>query len=307
MPLGQPWPAGGEPNGGNGMKMHWKKRLLGVLLLAAAVLGVWSGYQSKYGLSLSQYTVRQEKITQSVRLVQISDLHNREFGLQNSELTARIRALEPDLIIVCGDLLNDGESSTRIAEELIASLCRIAPTYVSLGNHEVEFQRKTGIDLCQVFREAGAVVLERSWVDLEIHGQCLRIGGLYGYCVPERYLETGEADAGECDFLRAFRSTERYCILLSHMPVCWMENGGLSAWGIDCVLAGHAHGGQVRIPWIGGLWAPDQGWFPGRESGVYEARDGSNVMILSRGLGSAEAIPRWNNIPEIVAVDLVPA
>ena len=217
-----------------------------------------------------------------------------------------IASQSPDLILLTGDLLNSGEPVTEIATNLISSLCEIAPVYLSLGNHEIEYRDNFGTDITQLYQDAGAIVLEHQYRDITVKGQSLRIGGIYGYCLPDKYLETEEADLSECMFLWDFENTDRYKILLSHLPIAWLKNDALEEWNMDCVFSGHLHGGQVILPGIGGVYAPDMGWFPGRLKGVFDSKDGKRHLVLSAGLGNTEVIPRFNNIPEIVCVDLVP-
>lgn len=238
--------------------------------------------------------------------MQLTDLHNSEFGEDNQELIDRIASQSPDLILLTGDLLNSGEPVTEIATNLISALCEIAPVYLSLGNHEIEYQDNFGTDITQLYQAAGAIVLEHQYRDITVKGQSLRIGGIYGYCLPDKYLETEEADLSECIFLWNFENTDRYKILLSHLPIAWLKNDALEEWNMDCVFSGHLHGGQVILPGIGGVYAPDMGWFPGRLKGVFDSKDGKRHLVLSAGLGNTEVIPRFNNIPEIVCVDLVP-
>lgn len=147
-------------------------------------------------------------------------------------------------------------------------------------------------------------MLEEKFVDVTVKGQKFRIGGLYTVYIPEDYEvhEWGNAKE-QAEFLKEMEDTERYKILLSHIPNTWMYYDTAATFDLDLIFTGHAHGGQAILPFVGGLYAPDMGYFPGRLSGVYEK--GHTQVILSRGLGSnTEVIPRFNNIPEIVKVEL---
>lgn len=287
------------------LRQHkWISAVIALVLVAAAV--GWSFFQSKYSLTCTFYEVCADKIKSPIRILQLTDLHNSEFGHDNEKLVNMVKEQTPDLIVITGDLLDSSDDDTETAVSLIRTLNDIAPVYVSMGNHEKEYEEQYGVNITSLYEAAGAVVLERQYEDIELNGQTVRLGGIYGYCLPDKYLATYEADPDECAFLNEFQNTDLYTILLCHMPVCWIVNDGIDEWDIDCVFAGHAHGGQIRLPLIGGLWAPDQGWFPGEEAGLYYSEHQDKVMVLSRGLGSTEAIPRFNNIPEIVVVDIIP-
>lgn len=277
--------------------------LLCALILAAILADL---LYCRYGLTVSQYSISAPKLTDSLRIVQLSDLHNREFGNENQRLLDAVQGQKPDLILVTGDCVTRSEPEMEITLHLLRGLTEIAPVYVSLGNHECDYAEAYAVDVAARFAQTGATVLDKSFVDVEIKGQKLRIGGVYGYCLPAIYLKTGEASAEECAFLEEFQNTDRQTILLCHMPVCWIENGSLSYWSVDTVFSGHAHGGQIRLPFIGGLIAPDQGLFPGEVAGVYTSENGQSHLILSRGLGSSVFVPRLFNVPEIVTAVLNP-
>lgn len=287
-------------------RTHHKKIIAFVIILLLAVFVMTGFFTSKFCLTVTTYQIQSDKLDSSVRIVQLTDLHDSEFGADNKRLVSKIRAQSPDVILITGDLLNAGEQNTDVAVRLIADLSEICPVYISYGNHEYEYESAYQADLKSLYEAAGAVVLEYEYEDLTINGQRIRLGGIYGYCIPAKYLETSEADPEECAFLEEFQDTDLYTVLMCHMPVCWILNDGLDEWSIDCVLAGHVHGGQVILPFVGGLYAPDFGWFPGQLEGLYDSSDGDKVLVLSRGLGSTETIPRFNNIPEIVVVDLLP-
>lgn len=190
---------------------------------------------------------------------------------------------------------------TSVATNLIEELSLLFPVFISFGNHESEYQNLKKADLKNIFEDAGAIVLDFTYEDIEISGTKLRIGGFYGYGFAEDHEAARD---NESYFLNEFQDTDRYKILLAHMPFSWYHGESLDYWNIDLVLSGHTHGGQIRLPLLGGLYAPDIGWLPGRECGVYYSQNENNVMVLSRGLGNTEIVPRFNNLPEIVVIEL---
>ena len=278
--------------------------LILVILLAIFIFLAHGLYTSKNMLSESFHEIASPEVSEPVRIVQLTDLHNSEFGENNCELADRVAAQHPDLILITGDLLNQDTERTDIATGLIDGLKDIAPVYVSFGNHELGYEKKYGVDLRSLYTNAGAAVLEYDWLDLDVRGQKIRLGGLYGYCLSAKYK--AEARKEECDFLEGFQNTRDVTILMCHMPVCWLINGSLDDWDVDIVFAGHSHGGQIILPGGSGVWAPDQGWFPGRVQGVFHSEDGKKTLVLSRGLGNRDKLPRFNNIPEIMVIDIVP-
>ena len=284
------------------------KVILIFIVLTAVILFAFIGaelYMSRYCLKVTRCRIASEKITAPFRAVQLTDLHNSVFGDNNEKLTKMVSEERPDIILITGDLLNQDEENTETAEELIRKLSRIAPVYCSLGNHEVGYISGYNTDLISIYEGAGAEVLDFAYKDISVGADenVIRIGGVYAYCLPEIYVSTGEANPQNVEFINGMADTEYFTLLMAHMPVCWMINGSLDLYDIDCVVSGHAHGGQIIIPFIGGFYAPDQGFFIGREWGVFDSADGKKHLILSTGLGSNEKIPRFNNIPEIVVID----
>lgn len=293
--------------GGGELKRKKRKHffLITIVIVILFIVAI-ECFKSRFSLTCTYYDLSSKKITEDVRIVQITDLHDSVFGNDNFNLIQLVQEQSPDLILITGDLVDSGEERTDIATNLITQLCDICPVYISYGNHEYEYEDTYGIKLTTLYENAGATVLEKGYIDITVNGQMIRLGGVYGYCLPESYSDAKSADPEERAFLTEFQNTDFYTVLMCHMPVCWLLNDGLDEWSIDCVFSGHVHGGQVIIPFIGGLYAPDFGWFPDKLEGLYYSSDESKVMALSRGLGSTEVIPRFNNIPEVVVVDLLP-
>ena len=281
-----------------------KKKIFLSILILLILCSAFSLYASKHFLQCVYYTIQDERITHPFRIVQLTDLHNSVFGEHNEKLVKKVLEQEPDIILITGYLMNETDNNLSIALELISSLSKEKPVYVSYGNHEANYEKKYSVNIKELYEKAGAHVLEFEYEDITVNGQEIRLGGLYGYCLAEKYLRSGEAKKEEVDFLKDFQDTSSYNILMCHMPVTWIINNSLNEWDCDLVLCGHVHGGQIRLPFIGGLYAPDQGYFVGKEAGLYYSDDRSKTMCLSKGLGSNEKIPRFNNIPEITVIDM---
>lgn len=232
------------------------------------------------------------------RIAQISDLHNAEFGKDNETLLKLLSENQPDIIAITGDLVDSRRTDMDIALDFVKAAVQIAPVYYVTGNHEASLSQydtlKTGIEA------AGAVVLEDRSVQLDRGGEAVTLMGLSDPNFAMRAGILEDASALVSSKLKdLMNAANGYTILLSHRPEllsCYAD------CGVDLVLSGHAHGGQFRLPLIGGLVAPNQGLFPPYDAGVFQDR--STDMVVSRGLGSSIIPLRFNNRPEIVMVEL---
>ena len=273
-----------------------KRRAIILIILIVICLGsAISLLLSWKALSVSYYEYHNEKIENAFKIVQLSDLHNSCFGEENSRLIKRIEEEKPDLILMTGDMLNGYEDRTDIVTDLIKQASQIAPVYYSLGNHELDYMenQQNGGMLEKKLEDAGAVVLEKECIDTVIAGQQVRIGGVYGYVLARDW-----EDGSEQRFMEDSQDTDRMKILMSHIPEGLLLWKSMEHWDVDLVFSGHAHGGQMRLPFIGGLYDPEEGFFPTYTKGMYEC--GKGTMVLSAGLGSSNGVPRINNLPDLV-------
>ena len=282
------------------MKQRIKKMTIVGILICLLI----SILLSKYVLTVSYYSLELDQVTELIRILQISDLHNAIFGKNNQYLIDVIEKHQPDLILMSGDMINEDEQNLDVIVALIEQLSSSYPVYYSLGNHEVSYIQNEDDHLIEELEKAGAHVLDFAYEDITINQQSLRIGGIYGYCLAEKYLETNEASIDECNFLTEFQTTENLTLLMSHLPIAWMINDGLDQWDVDVVVSGHLHGGVINIPFIGGIYGPDLVWFCGKVKGLFTSSDNKRYLIVSSGLGSHGLLPRVNNQPEIVIIDL---
>lgn len=257
-------------------------------------------------LSVSEHTINLSGFSGSARVVVISDLHGKEYGKDNSRLLDKIGEQKPDAIFVVGDMLKDRDVKNGFSEtkELLGELSDIAPVYFSYGNQEKEYSDDIITDFQNAITKAGIIVLDDTFADCEIGGQKIRIGGTMGHAFPfGRTWEEFECSS-EYVFLKEMEQTDSPTIVLAHMPDTFIFNGAHNYWSnIDLVVSGHTHGGVVRLPFAGGLYAPMQGLFPEYDYGFYMIGD-KMQMVITSGLSGYKFVPRFLNSPEICVLNL---
>ena len=277
------------------------KRLVIILfiLILACLASIWISYN---WLTVTHFTVRSSKISEPFRIVLVSDLHEHQFGRDNEKLAEKIREQSPDLIIIDGDMINGDSENADTAVELVRALKEAAPVYYSFGNHEYSYMEAGHEDLTEELEAAGAVVLNYQSIDIDVKGNPVRLGGLYEYGF-ETGMQSEEENERAIPYLEEYADTDRYLIMCAHRPESFYPWDMADQWGIDLVLSGHLHGGQVIIPGVGGLYNSLDGFFPKFDYGQYKL--GDSDMVITRGLGSnPKMLPRFNNPPEIAVVEV---
>lgn len=269
------------------------------ILILACLASIWVSYN---WLTVSHFTVQSSKISEPFRIVLVSDLHEHQFGRDNEKLAEKIREQSPDLIIIDGDMINGDSENADTAVELVRALKEAAPVYYSFGNHEYSYMEAGHGDLTEELEAAGAVVLNYQSIDIDVKGNPVRLGGLYEYGF-ETGMQSEEENERAVPYLEEYADTDRYLIMCAHRPESFYPWDMADQWGIDLVLSGHLHGGQVIIPGVGGLYNSLDGFFPKFDYGQYKL--GDSDMVITRGLGSnPKMLPRFNNPPEIAVVEV---
>lgn len=295
-----------------------------ILLLAAIILCIGINIVQNSNVQLSSYTISSKKITDDFngyKILQLSDLHSLQSEKLHKKMMAIVLKEEPDIIVITGDLVDaakyreeqsafwDGTSSVLPGKNMLSiveELLTIAPVYYIYGNHEMILLNDPEKNTFKVaVEEAGAILLNNKSTQIKRGNSVINLLGIQDPSTlykDERfaYLETREEQMNAMlTFVTKDISKDNFTLLLSHRPE-YIDI--YSEYAIDLTLSGHAHGGQFRLPFIGGLYAPNQGFFPKYDKGLYTSND--SELIVSTGIGNSVIPFRIFNTPEIVSVKL---
>ncbi|KGL44237.1 serine/threonine protein phosphatase [Listeria newyorkensis] len=275
----------------------------------AAIAFTGYAYWSTKQLKTTDYNIVSAKIAPELdgfRILQLSDVHGDTFGRYNHRLIKKIWAIDPDIIVVTGDLL-DGDEGINTAITLMRKLARRYPIYYVTGNHEARSANLE--DLLPELDKAGITYLKNQHVYIERDGKSFALAGIddpsmliqkpHQLTFAEEIAREEEIVATEIEEATTGIPDSIFTFLLSHRPEKWPL---YQQAPVDLVCCGHAHGGQVRLPFTEGLYAPHQGLMPKWTAGLKEAK--GKAMIISRGVGNATLVPRVFNEPDLPIIIL---
>ncbi len=268
------------------MKKKFKK--YSILLTLAIGFVVWQNNH----IVISEYSYQNMKISQEFdgfTIVQVSDLHNKNFVYNQSYLVHEIEKLSPDIIVITGDVIDRRRFDLQPVQLFLDKAKEIAPIYYVSGNHEAWSDNNS--ETVDLLVNNNVNILQDQAVQITKNEQSINLIGIED---PDMLTQNKSLE-----ILTEYSESQNLNILLAHRP----ENIEIyKSYNMDLVFSGHAHGGQVRLPFIGGIIAPNQGFLPKYDAGRFD-EDGT-TMIASKGLGNSLAPIRVFNRPELVVVKL---
>lgn len=283
------------------MMFKTKKRKI-ILFIASVSIGLFAFFRwQNNSITISETVFKNDTIPETFKgykILQISDLHNKEFGSKQNKILAKIEKINPDIIVVTGDLIDSNKTNINTSMELINEAINIAPIYYVSGNHEAW----SGLyeDLKSKLENSGVVVLHNKKIKFFNNNDSIDIIGLADTSFIKSNLLEYDSNVETNNLLNKLtKDSTNFKILLSHRPELFDI---YSSSNVDLIFSGHAHGGQFRLPFIGGLVAPDQVFFPKLTEGIHSNNNTS--MIVSRGLGNSIIPLRIFNKPELIVVTL---
>lgn len=278
-----------------------KKRIIALAVVAGILLAliIWTAWGNT-ALQLNSYTISSDRLPRAFDgycIAHVSDLHNAEMGKDNEKLLDMLRETEPDIIAITGDIIDSRNTNIDIALQFTKAAMEIAPCYYVTGNHEARISKYDELKARLI--EQGVVVLDDERIELELSGKTIALLGVNDPSFQTDYLFGDSETVMQSKLHEITNEEDTYTILLSHRPELFEV---YTESKVDLVFSGHAHGGQFRLPFVGGLVAPNQGLFPKYDAGLYTKE--STNMVVSRGIGNSILPFRFNNRPEVILIEL---
>ena len=274
------------------------------ILAVGGVLGTAYLYIEDTYLKNTKYYIDSNKLPDSFdgfKIMQISDFHNTRIGSLSEQILKSIRRERPNIIVITGDFIDSNRLKLWVSIDLISRIKRYAPIYYVTGNHEYCVPDSYEILKSELLK-SNVIVLENSVDELYKNGEHIDIVGVNDPRIfNAKAVDTAELFQRQLDCIKYDKDS--YTILLAHHPELFLTYFNNK---VDLAITGHAHGGQIRIPFVGGLYSPGQGIFPRYTSGLHkiENKGVETQMVVSRGIGNSKFPFRVNNRPELVTIVL---
>ena len=295
--------------------MFKKSRKINYILTFTLVFLLLFYYWQNHTLQITRYELTYEDLPKSFdgyRIVQISDMHGKTFGMENIGLANKIKSLKPDILFITGDMMSSTINDEGAFFEFLDHFDRACPMYMCLGNHEQIASQLPNLsennnrfsNYINNLTEKGVTLLDNRKITVENGEDSINIFGLTPelYHYSRRDIEPYDENLSLTEsYIESVlgKSPKELNILLAHNPAYFEE---YVSWGADLTLSGHIHGGIIRIPFLGGLFSPEKIFFPKYDAGLFES--GDSKMIVNRGLGYSKINIRLFNRPEISLVEL---
>lgn len=260
-----------------------RKKMLIVLSVLTVLAFAWILW-GNLTVGLTEVTIEEESLPMAFhgyRIAHVSDLHNSHLWKQTIK---QLKKAKPDIICITGDIVDFSHTDVDAALTFATEALKIAPCYYITGNHELGLKTADYEKLISGLKALGVMVMNNEAVTLEMGDEQVQLVG---------------SGWGSASYAADSFAYDGYRILLAHDPAHFES---YTQAGYDLVLSGHVHGGQFRLPLIGGLYGPGQGLFPEYETGVYSS--GRTDMVVSRGIGNSVIPVRFNNRPEVILITL---
>lgn len=281
-----------------------------ILIITLIILVAFSTFAliSHFRLDITNYIIKNAKITRDFKIVQLSDLHSREFRNDNKKIIDYIEKEKPDIIVMTGDMINAKNGDIAYLEKFINKLKEICKIYYVMGNREFRYNEDEFNKLISMLEENSVKVLNNSSDTINKNGNEINIYGLnYNNRNIEKYYEFRRGSIynkkyeikNKLEDVFSIIDKDKYNILLTHSPNAFKK---YASFGFDLIISGHIHGGVIRLPFAGGLLSPNATFFPKYDAGLF-FEEGS-VMCVSRGMGYGSLPFRILNNPEIVVINL---